>query len=152
MHYIGPIAVIVGALICLSGFIIAKKPDLKHLFEKIAPFQGFLGVGLLAWGLYALYYYFVKSYGGDSIFMFLIDHPRGDKLAAISLAGYVVSEIIIGFILGFGLIANWIPGESAAEKKGLEIQRKLLGLSIPIGAIGLASAILWMIKMPSGMP
>ena len=46
------------------------------------------------------------------------------------------------YLLGFGLIANWIPGEGDAEKKGLEIQKKLLGLSLPIGAIGLASGII----------
>jgi hypothetical protein len=54
----------------------------------------------------------------------------------------VCSEIILGFLLGFGLIAKWIPGESGAETKGLEIQKKLLGYSLPIGVIGLVSGLI----------
>jgi hypothetical protein len=50
--------------------------------------------------------------------------------------------VVLGFLLGFGLIANWIPGESEAEKKGIAIQKKLLGYSLPIGVIGLISGII----------
>jgi hypothetical protein len=46
------------------------------------------------------------------------------------------------------LIATWIPGESGAEKKAVQVQKKLLGLSLPIGIVGLLSAIYWLIKMP----
>jgi hypothetical protein len=44
----------------------------------------------------------------------------------------------------------WIPGEGAAEKKGIEIQKKLLGLSLPIGIAGIVLALLWLVKTPSG--
>ena len=150
MFWIGPLAVIVGALVCLSGFIIAKKPEAKHLFEKVAPFQGFLGVFLLAWGLYDLWHYVIRDWPpmDRSLFSVALEH---ETLTAVALLGYILSEIIIGFCLGFGLIANWIPGEHGAEKKGLEIQRKLLGFSIPIGIAGLVFAILWIINKPEGL-
>ena len=32
----------------------------------------------------------------------------------------------------------------------VEIQKKLLGMALPIGAIGIVFAILWLIKTPSG--
>jgi hypothetical protein len=150
MNFIGPLAVIVASLVALSSFIIAKKPEAKQLFDKIAPYQGFLGAGLLLWSLYALYYYVIAGFGGfdKSLFSMAMD---GDKLAAISLLGYIVCGILLGFILGFGIIASWIPGESGAEKKGLEIQKKLLAFSLPIGAAGLVFSILWLIKTPPGL-
>lgn len=145
MHYIGPLALIVGSLVCLSSFIIAKKPEAKQLFEKIAPYQGFLGVGLLFWGLYDLYRWFLMDhgFGGMSLFSVLM---KIDKLLAFSGLAYLISEVIIGFILGFGLIASWIPGEGGAEKKGLAIQKKLLTFSLPIGIVGIISAIIVLVK------
>ena len=145
MLYIGPLAVIVASLVALSTFIIAKKPEAKQLFEKIAPYQGFLGVGLLAWGVYDLWHLVISSYWGDRSYWGVV--MEVDKLAGIALIAYIISEILLGFLLGFGLIATWIPGEGGAEKKGLEIQKKLLGFSMPIGIVGLVSAILWLIKI-----
>jgi hypothetical protein len=129
------LAVVFAALIALSGLIIAKKPEAKHLFEKVAPFQGFIGVGLLAWGIWQL----IDTVGdwGDAL-----KAPGVLKVFAITIITLVISAIINGFCLGFGLIATWIPGEGAAEKKGLEIQRKLLTYSMPIGIIGLIAGIL----------
>jgi hypothetical protein len=148
MHLIGPLALIVGALVCLSGFIIGKKPEAKQLFDKIAPYQGFLGAGLLAWGIWELLHYVIFSWGGSnkSWFSLALEH---DKLAAISGLGFIICEILIGFMLGFGLIATWIPGEGTAEKKAVQIQKKLLGFSLPIGAIGIVFAILFLIKFES---
>lgn len=130
---IGALAVIVGSLIALSGFIIAKKPSSKQLFEKMAPYQGFLGVALLVLGIWG----FLRTIGhwGD----FLRYYPL---LLALGIIACVISEVIIGFCLGFGVIAKWLPGESGAEKKGLEIQRQLLGFSMPIGVVGLLSGVI----------
>ena len=134
MFLIGALAVIAGSLIALSGFIIAKKPNARQTFEKIAPYQGFLGVGLLVWGIYDL----LRTIGhwGDYL------RIPGLKLFGVAVIAYVLSEVIIGFCLGFGVIAKWIPGDGGAEKKGLEIQRKLLGFSMPIGVVGLVSGVL----------
>jgi hypothetical protein len=145
MHRIGPLAVIVASVVALSSFVIAKKPEAKGLFEKIQPYQGFLGVFLLAWGIYDLLRYVLLGFEGSSMSLFSI-FLEVDKLAAFTLLGYVASAILLGFLLGFGLIAKWIPGEGAAEKKGLEIQEKLLGYSLPIGLIGLISAILFLVQ------
>ena len=148
MNYLGPLAVIVASLVALSSFIIAKKPEAKQLFEKIQPYQGFLGVALLVIGIYDLYHNVLSD--------FVMDKSRWgimmefDKLAGIALLGYIIAEILLGFMLGFGLIATWIPGESGAEKKAVAIQKKLLTFSLPIGIVGLVCAVFWLIKMPSG--
>jgi hypothetical protein len=133
MFLIGALAVIAGSLISLSAFIIAKRPSARHLFEKVAPYQGFLGVGLLVWGIYDL----LRTVGSWGDFLRI----PGMKLFGAGVIAYVLSEIVIGFCLGFGLIASWLPGQGGAEKKGLEIQRKLLGFSMPIGVVGLVSGL-----------
>ena len=118
----------------------------EQLFEKIAPYQGFLGVALLFWGLYDLYRWMIQDTGlGKSAFSIFLEF---DKVLAFSGLAYLISEVIIGFILGFGLIASWIPGEGGAEKKGLAIQKKLLTFSLPIGIIGMISAVIVLIKFP----
>jgi len=167
MGYIGPILVIVAALVALSGLIISKKPELKATFDKIAPYQGFLGVGLLAWGVWDLIHNVIQSPwpmpagGSKSTFGYLfsgadlssVGGPAAygaDKIAAVALLGYIISEILLGFMLGFGLIASWIPGESGAEKGAVKVQKKLLALAVPIGFIGLACGVLWLIKGGGG--
>ena len=51
MNFLFPILAIVGGLIAASSFLITKKPDAKELFEKLAPYQGFVGVGMLVLGV-----------------------------------------------------------------------------------------------------
>jgi hypothetical protein len=131
--------------VALSGLIISKKPELKATFDKIAPYQGFLGVGLLGWGVYDLIWMMGSHGWGKSAIGIVLEW---NKLSGISWIGYVAAEIILGFMLGFGLIASWIPGESGAEKGAVKIQKKLLALSVPIGIAGLICAVLFMIKMP----
>jgi hypothetical protein len=42
-------------------------------------------------------------------------------------------------------ISKWMPGDSAAEQKGLELSRKLAPYQVILGLIGLASALLWLL-------
>lgn len=148
MHFIGPLALIVGALVCLSSFIIAKNPAAKDLFDKIAPYQGFLGVGLLAWGFYDLYTYVISDWAGSGKSLWGLAMAN-DKLIGLTMIGYIVCEILIGFMLGFGLIATWIPGEGAAEKGAVKVQKKLLAFSLPIGVVGIVCAIISIVKYPA---
>lgn len=134
MFLIGALAVIAGSLIAMSSFIIARRPSTRQLFERIAPFQGFLGVGLLIWGIVDL----LRTFGHWVDFM-RAPYP---KLFGIGVIAYVLSEIILGFCLGFGLIASWIPGESGMERRGITIQRRLLASALPIGVVGLFSGLI----------
>lgn len=47
MSFLFPILTIAGGLIAASSFLIAKKPDAKRLFEKVAPYQGMIGLAML---------------------------------------------------------------------------------------------------------
>ena len=52
------------------------------------------------------------------------------------------SLVTVGFLLGFGLIAQWIPGEGSAETKALEIQQKLIKWQVPLGMVSLVCGFL----------
>jgi hypothetical protein len=54
----------------------------------------------------------------------------------------VLTAIVLGFLLGMPQIAKWIPGESSAEQKALEMQRKLGVYSTIVGVLGVVFGIL----------
>jgi hypothetical protein len=50
----------------------------------------------------------------------------------------VASELLVGFLLSFGLIAKYMGG---AAEKGAEIQKKLLGVEVPLGFLSIAAGV-----------
>jgi hypothetical protein len=125
------LALLAAGILAASALIISKKPSAKELIDKLVPFQGALGVGLLAWGLIDL----LRSLGhlGD----FMKFWPLGGAIFLIAIG----SEIVLGFLFGMPLIAKWIPGESSAEAKALQMQKKVAGMSVLFGIIGIAAAL-----------
>jgi hypothetical protein len=125
------LALLAAGILAASALIISKKPSAKELIDKLVPFQGALGVGLLAWGLIDL----LRSLGhlGD----FMRFWPLGGGIFLVAVG----SEIILGFLFGMPLIAKWIPGESSAEAKALQMQKKVAGMSVLFGIIGIAAAL-----------
>ncbi len=121
------VAPIVGGILAASGFIIARKPDAKELIDKIAPYQGYIGVLMLAAGIWNAID-FLPDVGAAL---------SASPFWAIVILGVIFSELAVGFLLGFGLIAKWIPGESGAEKKGIEIQQKLTKIAVPVGFLSI---------------
>jgi len=131
MGYIGPIILILGGILAASGFIMSKNANAKDLIGKIAPYQGFIGVALLAWGIID----FIRS------LKFMTDIFDFKVHWGIFFWGYIVSEVLLGFLLGMPLIAKWIPGESEAEVRAMDMQKKLNAYNTLIGAVGIVCAI-----------
>lgn len=130
--YIRGALLLVGGIIALSGLILAKRPDAKEMLSKITPYQGFIGVGLLGYGVLDL----VRN----------LSHlgavAKMPPLIMLGLYGWFFGSIVLGFILGMPQIAAWIPGESSAEQKVVSIQKKLLPFQTIFGAIGAVAGIL----------
>jgi len=124
-------ALTVAGILAISSLILAKKPDAKKLIDKLVPYQGFVGVGLLVWGVINLIR-FLPHFG---------DYMHVWALAAIIFLAAILAEVLLGFLFGMPLIAKWIPGESPAEQKALEMQKKVGGFSVLIGVIGLISVV-----------
>ena len=126
---------IVAGILAISGLIISKKPEAKALIDKIVPFQGFIGVGLIALAVIFLFGWIGKM---DEI------SRVGDTYALFPFAFYLgtAAAIALGFLFGMPLIAKWIPGETPAEQKAMEMQKKLAGFSTVVGIVGLVFGVL----------
>jgi hypothetical protein len=54
-------------------------------------------------------------------------------------------SILLGALFGMPQIAKWIPGESSAEQKALELSQKIAPYQVVLGVIGLASALVYLL-------
>ena len=126
-------ALVCGGALAASGFIISKKPEAKELLGKLAPYQGGIGVAMLVAGVLNVV---------DGAFGASLQIMKISMLFGITLLSMVTCELLVGFLLGFGLIAAWIPGEGAAEQKGVELQKKLATISAPLGGIAMITGVL----------
>ena len=127
---------LLGGSLAASKFIIARKPSASALILKIAPFQGAIGVAMLVAGIINI---FDGAIGGG------LDALGFSVLLGLTILSTVFSEVVVGFLLGFGLIAKWIPGEGSAEQKGLAIQKKLVAVEAPLGIIAMVTAVFWLL-------
>jgi hypothetical protein len=135
MDLITPVLLIVGSILAISGLIIAKKPDAKALIDKLSPYQALIGVAMLATGIWWL-----LRWGRDLIHAFDLN-----ALLAACLWGVIGCSILLGALFGMPQIAKWIPGESPAEQKALELSQKVAPYQVILGLIGLASALVYLL-------
>ncbi len=135
MDIIEGLLVIVGGILAISGLIVAKKPDAKQLLDKLTPFQAVIGIALLAFGLFNL----LRSFGTPSIFDIIKIAP----LLGIATLAMIVSSVLLGFMFGMPQIAKWIPGEGAAEQKGMELSKKLAPFQVIFGLIGIGATLIY---------
>lgn len=123
------ILLIVLGILAVPSLILSKKPDAKELLDKITPYQGYIGVVFVFWGIWEiisciLNLSILTSYPIIWIFALLI--------------GLV--EVGLGFIMGYALIAQHALSKNPeAAKKGEELLAKLTPLK---GKLGIASIIL----------
>ncbi len=135
MDIIEGLLVIVGGILAISGLIVAKKPDAKQLLDKLTPFQAIIGIALLAFGLLNL----LRSFGTPSIF----DIIKFAPLLGIATLAMIVCSVLLGFMFGMPQIAKWIPGEGAAEQKGMELSKKLAPFQVLFGLIGIGATLIY---------
>lgn len=135
MELITPILLILGGLLAISGLIIAKKPDAKALIDKLSPFQALTGVLMLAGGMYWL-----LRWGGQLVHAFSIN-----VIFAVAIWGVIGTSVLLGALFGMPQIAKWIPGDSPAEQKALELSQKIAPFQVLLGLIGLASAVVYLL-------
>jgi hypothetical protein len=130
MRY-APIALIIAGLLAASSFIIAKKPDARKLIDKIAPYQAFVGVGLLFWALYNLFVYVGLSTLGSWL--------KASPLLGITAIGALGSALALGFLFGLPMMAKW---SAAGAARGEIVAKKLAPLQTILGFVAIGSGTL----------
>ena len=130
MDLINPLLLILAGIMAISGLIVAKKPNAKELLDKLVPYQAFIGIALLAIGLY----HFIRSlrFLGAMVSTF----------PGIVWLAVIVCSILLGFMFGMPQIAKWMPGEGGAEQKGMELAKKLAPYQVVLGLVGIGAGLL----------
>jgi len=136
MDWLHILLLLAGGILAISSLIVAKKPDAKAMIDKLVPFQAIIGVALLGIGLLRLI-----QVGPINTFRFLSVSP----LLGITLIGALWGAIVLGFLFGMPQIAKWMPGESGAETKAMDLSKKLVPFQTIIGVIVLASGVLMLL-------
>jgi hypothetical protein len=132
---IGGLISIVGGILAASGFIISKKPNAKELIDKLVPYQGWVGVCMLGWGVWEL-----------------IGCITGMQLLSMFPIYWVfwlltgIADLGVGMILGFGLVSKWtMSGSPAALEKGQALRAKLVTVQVPLGFLAIVMGVMYIL-------
>ena len=124
------ITLIFLSLVAVPSLILAKKPNAQELLDKVAPYQGWIGVVFCFWGIWGLISLLLNlgwlGYGIYGI------------ISWVTWLSYAVVETTLGFILGYSLIVKYVLGKNeAAKEKGAQVLAKLTPLQGKLGILGL---------------
>lgn len=133
MELINALVLIAGGILAVSSLIVAKKPDAQKLIDKLVPYQAVIGVALLVLGIVNL----IRGLGNH-----LIDVLRLVPLFGMTYLAMCITSILLGLMFGMPQISKWLPGEGAAEQKGMELSKKLAPYQVIIGLVGLVAALM----------
>lgn len=135
MDVLNALLVIVGGVLAVSGLIIAQKPDARQVLDKLVPYQAFIGVAMIAFGVIN----FVRLLG------YLTDLFRVNLMFALSIWCMLGTSIALGALFGMPQIVKMIPGESNAEQKAMQITQKIAPYQIILGLVAIGSSVLYLL-------
>src|SRR5262245_9613058 len=114
---------IAGGILAASTLIVAKKPNAKELINKLTPYTGWIVIVMLIWGICR----------GINIIRFLGVRTHAPVLFLLVLAT-TVSDLVVGFLLGFGLITKYtMNGNALARARGEAIRTRLVPYQATFG-------------------
>lgn len=132
---LGGLITIAGGILAASGFIIKRSPNAQQLIDKLAPYQGWIGMVMFGWGVWET----LHSVLGISL---LSSHPL--TWVFWMLTG--VADLLVGFLLGFGLITHYALGKNpAAMARGQQIRTSLVNVQAPLGALAVVMGVLYIV-------
>jgi len=134
------ILLIIFGLLAIPSLIIAKKPDAKELYDKVAPFMGIIGIVAILNGLWDLWIA-ITNLGALSAGF------RGIFLWFFFLAMALV-QLALGFIMAYGLISKHLLSKNeTAKAKGEATLAKLVPLQGKLGIAAIALGIIYIILL-----
>jgi len=123
----GGLITIIGGILAASGFIIKRSPNAQQLIDKLTPYQGWIGIVMFGWGIWET----LHSVLGISL---LGSHPLTWVFWLLS----GVADLLVGFLLGFGLITHYALSKNPqAMARGSQIRAKLVGIQAPLGLLAI---------------
>lgn len=134
---LGGLITIAGGILAASGFIIKRSPNAQQLIDKLTPFQGWIGIVMFGWGVWET----LHSVLGIGM---LGSFPL--RWTFWLLCG--LADLLVGFLLGFGLITTYALGKNAtAMARGQQLRSKLVGIQAPLGLLAVVMGALYLVFM-----
>jgi len=126
---------IAGGILAASALIIARKPNAKQLIDKITPYQGWIGIVMFFWGVWAV-----------------LDCVRFMSLLSVRPVFWLfwlasgVADLVVGFLLGFGLITKYaLSRNAAAQARGQQLRAKLAAYQGVFGLFAITMGSLYIV-------
>ncbi len=121
-----------GGLLACSGVIIRNAPAARHLFNRVLPYKAIVGVFLLG-----SFFVHLHDSGYSPFAGFDLSFRFGLLIAAIHGL-----QLVLGFTMGFGQVAKWIPGDTEPEERAEAVQRSLPPYEVLLGFLAVCTGVL----------
>ncbi|HEY2889391.1 MAG TPA: hypothetical protein VGJ31_02130 [Dongiaceae bacterium] len=133
MHWLFSILlIIVGALAAYTG-IVRNWPNLRQGLDKIVPYQGWFGIVALVWGAVEL-------------IRLLLHFGIMSMMPALWLVLYIAANVVavlLGLLLGYGLIAQYLLTNSPdARRKGEDLRARIAPRQVALGWVAIVLGLL----------
>lgn len=136
MYIILALGLIVLGILANPSLLLNFWPDGKEYIDKVKPYLGYIGLGLLAIGVILLINLLLHLKYLSYIF-----------IPWVSLAAASGVAIGLGFLLGFSTVSGWLSSQNKEiHSKGEEFKSKLAPLQNTLATVGVGLG-LWMIIM-----
>ena len=126
---------IAGGILAASSLIIARKPNAKELIDKLTPYQGWIGIVMFFWGVWET----INAVRHISVLSVA-------PLLWLFAFASAIADLVVGFLLGFGLITKYTLGSSAvARARGQQIRAKLANYQGVFGLFAIVMGTLYIV-------
>jgi hypothetical protein len=130
MGILAAITLIIMGILASPRIIVSRKPDAQQIIDKIVPFQGWIGIIGGLWGIWILIW--------TLRYAVLI---RIVPLWWLTMLAMGIMFILLGFLLGYSLIAKAIAKSEEAAAKAAQLRTKLASLSGTLGIVAIVLAL-----------
>lgn len=130
MLWIFILLLLASAALACAPLILAKKPDARHLIDKLVPFQALIGVVLAAVSVIVL-----VKYGIPALKIFS-RYP----VPAMTLLGGGIGGVLLGVVFGMPMISK------ATGRSGDEVVAKLAPYQVLLGIVCAAAGALLLLQ------
>ena len=122
---------VLGGILAMSSLFIGKSPQAAAQLEKLAKYQGWIGLTMFGWGVWELIET-VLSLG------LLGSRP----LLWIFWLAMAIADFAVGLLLGFGLISTYaFRGNQMAIEKGQRVRSMLVKFQVPLGILAIITSV-----------
>ncbi len=122
---------VAGGLLAMSSLFISKSPAAAKQMEKLAQYQGYIGLTMFGWGVFELFQCLTS-----------LSLLKTSPLMFGFWALMATADFTVGLILGFGLISVYaFRGNAIAIAKGNALRNALVKVQVPLGALAVLTSV-----------